>query len=236
MATTLPDLAAAINAEHAAALEHAHSAVRRAHRAGELLLQAKQQCAHGQWLPWLKEHCPDISRRSAQAYMRLARHFLNSPESAGTLENLTLREALTQLSEKRNGRVFGDSGESFLETCLRHLDESAALEWRCSALSSELDGICAELDDPESLGPERLQAHLQRLAAIANSEELHAGAGTLQLRMQRHLGRAFNDGLSLADAMGAEPQAVAAALGVDAAITLEEWLLQGATIREASAA
>lgn len=113
----LPDLAVQINAEHAAAMEHARSAVQRARHAGELLLQAKEQCAHGEWLPWLRSHCPDISERTVQSYMRLARHCLDNPEQANEIESFTLRNALAQLAaptEKRN--TVADLPDSGAET------------------------------------------------------------------------------------------------------------------------
>ena len=40
--------------------------------AGRLLIEAKAQLAHGQWLPWLEDHC-QVSERTAQAYMQCAR-------------------------------------------------------------------------------------------------------------------------------------------------------------------
>jgi len=48
------------------------SAVQHAIRAGELLVEAKAQVKHGEWLPWLEANFPG-SERSAQTYMRLAR-------------------------------------------------------------------------------------------------------------------------------------------------------------------
>jgi hypothetical protein len=43
-------------------------------RAGEALLEAKDLLnQHGAWLPWLRDNC-QISERSAQRYMRLARN------------------------------------------------------------------------------------------------------------------------------------------------------------------
>jgi hypothetical protein len=98
-AVTLSTLADEINYEHAHALECAVSAVRRARRAGELLLQAKEQCEHGEWLPWLKANCPRVSERTAQAYMRVARKCLGDDSKAEQLELLTLGEALEQLVE-----------------------------------------------------------------------------------------------------------------------------------------
>jgi hypothetical protein len=81
----LDDLAAGINREHAAALEHVNAAVEHqlsalehqrsalehAQRAGALLLQAKDALIHGEWLPWLAAHT-HVSARTAQRYMRRA--------------------------------------------------------------------------------------------------------------------------------------------------------------------
>jgi hypothetical protein len=67
-----PTLAAEITAAHLAAIGAARTAIEHARRCGELLTQAKAAVPHGQWLPWLAEHCPDIGARQAQKYMRLA--------------------------------------------------------------------------------------------------------------------------------------------------------------------
>jgi hypothetical protein len=74
----LDDLAAGINREHTAALEHVNAAVEHqlsalehAQRAGALLLQAKDALIHGEWLPWLAAHT-QVSARTAQRYMRRA--------------------------------------------------------------------------------------------------------------------------------------------------------------------
>ena len=71
----LDALAAAINAEHDAAEGAARTALDHARSAGDKLLLAKAQLAHGQWLPWLKDNCPRLAERTASGYMRLARHW-----------------------------------------------------------------------------------------------------------------------------------------------------------------
>ena len=92
---SLSSLAASINAEHDAAEHAARSAVDHARRAGALLIDAKAQLPHGSWLPWLAEHCPTISERTAQVYMQLAK--ANPQRVAG----LSVREALAVLSEPK---------------------------------------------------------------------------------------------------------------------------------------
>src|SRR5262249_4544995 len=44
-----------------------------ANRACNLLVEAKEQLKHGQWLPWLQDHCT-ISERTAQLYMHCAKN------------------------------------------------------------------------------------------------------------------------------------------------------------------
>jgi hypothetical protein len=93
---SLTSLASAINAEHDAALHAAMTAIEHARRAGALLIDAKDQLPHGSWLPWLAEHCPTISVRTAQGYMRLAR------ADAQRVAHLTVRDALALLSVPRD--------------------------------------------------------------------------------------------------------------------------------------
>jgi hypothetical protein len=67
----LPALAEAIRTEHDAFERDARSAIAHAVRAGELLIEAKANVVHGQWLPWLAENFP-AGERTARNYMRLA--------------------------------------------------------------------------------------------------------------------------------------------------------------------
>jgi len=93
VALTIDDLAGQITAEHFAAIEDARSAVKHARKAGEYLMQAKDGCRHGDWLPWLREHCSEIPERMAQRYMQVAGH----PE----LEADSLRDVLFKLAAPR---------------------------------------------------------------------------------------------------------------------------------------
>jgi hypothetical protein len=44
---------------------------------GDLLIKAKEAVGkpHGNWMPWLKKHCPNISYSTANIYMKLAEHY-----------------------------------------------------------------------------------------------------------------------------------------------------------------
>ena len=68
----LPILAEEIKLAHLGVRDAARTAAQHAIDAGERLIEAKTLVAHGQWLPWLKEHC-EISERSAQLYMKIVR-------------------------------------------------------------------------------------------------------------------------------------------------------------------
>lgn len=93
---SLADLAARIRDKHQAAAAALKNAVAHAISAGNLLLEAKKQMNHGEWLPWLQDNC-DIPERTAQAYMRLARMPL---EKRNAVADLPLREALSAIRSR----------------------------------------------------------------------------------------------------------------------------------------
>jgi hypothetical protein len=92
----LDALAAQINAEHDECTAAFKRGLDHAMRAGDLLIQAKALVGHGKWLPWFREHCPYMSERTAQVYMRLARH-RTQVESAGPA-GLTIDGVLATLA------------------------------------------------------------------------------------------------------------------------------------------
>jgi Protein of unknown function (DUF3102) len=93
---SLVDLAARINAEHEAAGGALKHSLQHAFAAGELLLEAKQQLKHGQWLPWL-ETC-GITERTAQRYIRLARNRAAIESKSDNMSDLSVSSALSFLS------------------------------------------------------------------------------------------------------------------------------------------
>jgi hypothetical protein len=93
----LADLAARINAEHEAARRLVKQGAERAMNAGDLLIEAKDRVPHGQWLPWLAEHC-EISERTAQLYMRLARARPEIEAKSATVADLSLRGAIAEIA------------------------------------------------------------------------------------------------------------------------------------------
>ena len=78
-ALSQPDLAREILRLYSVAQTKAADAVARAGEAiaaviacGNLLMQAKSLCRHGEWLDWLEAHCGEIHRATAARYMSLA--------------------------------------------------------------------------------------------------------------------------------------------------------------------
>ena len=67
-------LAAEITKLHKEALRLHAGALAKAMEAGERLLEAKAAVPHGTWAQWLKTNCPELSARTAQLYMRLAKN------------------------------------------------------------------------------------------------------------------------------------------------------------------
>jgi hypothetical protein len=99
---SLPDLAKRIRVEHASACAAVRKGIEHAMAAGEMLTRAKLLCDHGQWLPWLEKHCPEVSVRQAQKYMLVASHrdqLANAPSGA----HLGINEALAALSNAPPG-------------------------------------------------------------------------------------------------------------------------------------
>ena len=101
----LPGLAEKINEATAAAESTARAAVEHALHAGRLLTEAKALVPHGQWEPWLLEHCT-VAPRTAQAYMRLAKTLPTlSDEKRNAVADLPLREAVAAISTRPSART-----------------------------------------------------------------------------------------------------------------------------------
>jgi hypothetical protein len=76
----VPSLKSGKNAEAAAHLTHlceeARNGLRRVVALGMFCFQLKADLPHGQFQPWLAQHCPDVSYRSLAGYMQLTRGVL----------------------------------------------------------------------------------------------------------------------------------------------------------------
>jgi DUF3102 family protein len=98
LSNSLADLAARIRAEHEAASTALTDGFQHAMTAGQLLVEAKRQVAHGDWLTWLESSC-DLSPRTAQAYMRVARSFNHLGSNAQRVAHLSFRDTLKLLAK-----------------------------------------------------------------------------------------------------------------------------------------
>lgn len=94
----LADLAAQIRAEHNQISTAMQAGFEHAFKAGQLLREAKETIAHGDWLGWISQEC-GLSARTAQAYMRIAREYPKlDPSKAQRVALLSLRNALRELA------------------------------------------------------------------------------------------------------------------------------------------
>ena len=97
---TEQDLATKIRAEHSAFTAAAKHTIEHALTIGDLLIRAKEKAGYGNWLPWLAEHCPNISERHARNFMAMARHRAHIEGKSATVADLTIREALALIAPR----------------------------------------------------------------------------------------------------------------------------------------
>jgi hypothetical protein len=101
MNLSLETLAKQINDAHAACQATMKAGVEKAIECGKALIDAKAKVGHGGWLKWMAVNCPDVSTRTAQAYMRISRGVPLLPKSAADA-HLTQRGALAILADPRD--------------------------------------------------------------------------------------------------------------------------------------
>lgn len=97
---SLTDLAEAINDAHRQCIGAIRAGLTHAIKAGEYLTRAKEQCDHGQWLPWLAENVT-FSERTAQNYMRVYGRRAELEAKAQHVADLPYREAVMLLAEPK---------------------------------------------------------------------------------------------------------------------------------------
>jgi hypothetical protein len=112
--TYIPQIEAAWEAlveSHKASLAHALNL-------GGLLNDAKEAVDHGAWGKWLEKHLPNISQRTANVYMNLAKHKdkftveANSQRAAilGTEGDLSIRDAIEAVNKADGGGQDANKG------------------------------------------------------------------------------------------------------------------------------
>jgi hypothetical protein len=136
---SLADLAARIRFEHDGAGAAMRRSVQHAMTAGELLLEARAQLQHGQWLPWLKGNCA-ISDRTARLYMTLARGRSAIETEIGNVASLGLRDAVT-LVAKANAR---SEAFALLESAGAELAKAERVKTLVSTGDRKMTAVLAE--------------------------------------------------------------------------------------------
>ena len=108
---------------------------------GRCLMEAKEMLPHGEWLPWLSEQV-DLSERTAQKFMKLAREWSNPNTLADlgaskALMLLALPDAERDLFMSENNVI--DMSARQLEQAIKERDEArkAAEEARAEAATAE---------------------------------------------------------------------------------------------------
>lgn len=93
----LESIAAEINREHQLCYSVFRTSLEHAMRAGELLVQAKEQVSHGQWLPWVEANC-EFARNTATGYMQL--HSYRELLNDRPVDHLGVREAIAYIAKQ----------------------------------------------------------------------------------------------------------------------------------------
>jgi Protein of unknown function (DUF3102) len=93
----LAALADEINAESRAFISGLRTTLKHGIRAGERLVQAKDQLSHGEWIPWLRENV-DVSVRSCQEFMRLYHHRVELEAKTRDSAHLSVSGALKEIA------------------------------------------------------------------------------------------------------------------------------------------
>jgi DNA modification methylase len=125
-------LAVRINAAHVAFQAAMRDGIPHAVLAGELLNQAKQGLAHGQWVPWLRANFKG-SVRTAQTYMSVA-----ASAAAGRPANAQIPALLGQVSELETEAVEAPAPATRQRARAMARRTSAAPSWRLTAADCRL--------------------------------------------------------------------------------------------------
>lgn len=160
---------------------------------GKRLLEAKAQLGHGEWLPWLRDKV-DISERSAQNFMRLAREYSKSAEIADLGASKAL--ALLALPESERANFVAETHtvngveKTASEMTAKELKEAIEARDRALREALEADGRAkaAEASQAKMEVDMRYLKELQQRAKEAEAEksrQLEAAEAELQALRSR---------------------------------------------------
>ena len=184
----LTGLATRIEAEHQAAYGNARIALEHAAECGRLLIEAKAQASHGEWLPWLNANTT-VSARQSQKYMRLANNWEQIEAKCEPDSHLTLTEAVTLLAtpkeiesadipEEEHPNAWDVSGPLTDHDFEKHSDFPYWLQWKLSHLAElpKSVRVALSLADDYAVSalalcpPPDIEIALKRIAAVAKGE------------------------------------------------------------------
>ncbi len=156
---TLTALADQINAAHRAGEGAARKGLEHFRRAGQMLCAAKDQCAHGEWLPWLETHV-EFERSTAAAYMRVAAGW----DKCATAAHLT--EALRLLTDDVD--MEEDELEELCDDGFEELSPEKQLEFSAAEAEARTERTRPlEKTDETTARLNRVVRHLEKAANAA---------------------------------------------------------------------
>lgn len=105
------NIASAINVAYAGVEAAKREGARHAVECGQLLAQAKATVPHGSWDAWLRLNTK-VSPRTAQLYMRIARHVEGDAKKAQRVAGLSVREAAAEASKAKARKPLSPEAEA----------------------------------------------------------------------------------------------------------------------------
>jgi len=142
----LDDLAREIKNQHNAASDLKKRGIEHARKAGQLLIDAKRQLKHGQWARWVSEHLRDVSVRTLQNYMQLAKL---TEADAQRVADLSYRAALSVLAKsKADERATTDRAACISRRCPAESEGYRLLTGDFATAEIEPRSIDAIITDP----------------------------------------------------------------------------------------
>lgn len=123
MSSELATLATEIDHEIELGDHHGLQALEHYRNAGERLLEAKASVPHGDWSEWIASNVKRASERSAQRYMRLAKHWHEIEAKAPSMADMSLAAAEAILAKPKPAlEASSETHDEFLDV-LRSLAE-----------------------------------------------------------------------------------------------------------------
>jgi hypothetical protein len=116
----LRDLAERINVEHQQAEAALNHGVEHALAAGRMLVEAKAQIPHGEWLPWLAQNF-EGSQRTARTYMLVANRWPALEANRQRAANLSIRQAAALTTRPHRDRITDEKLDPAKESPQRFL-------------------------------------------------------------------------------------------------------------------